>query len=393
MLDVLRGIALLGMFFVHFSDAAIEPSGGFGLAYRRFVELFFSGQFYTMFAILFGAGFAVQLRRTRPGDRAFLLRYGRRLLALAVFGLIAEVLFGYRVLLGYAIWSVPLLLVRRWSNRALVIALIVCAASMPLQSVTRAVYLQVVGTPEVFAVERRAAAQQDAAARQEYQASQRASDYGTAVSGRLRFMPHTYTQTRTSVLPTNSFTYFLIGFLAFRLGLFDERQRHTRMIIAVMIFGALSWAAAHWLLPLPIKLPNGLPLRVAAQTAASGFSLIRDSGLALTYTGAILLLVARPAWLRRLSFFSITGRMALTNYMLQVVILDLTFSNYAFGAQVSAWLTPVAALALFGVEVAFSRWWLSRFYYGPLEWLWRCATYARWQPFRCGPAARVALSW
>jgi len=40
------------------------------------------------------------------------------------------------------------------------------------------------------------------------------------------------------------------------------------------------------------------------------------------------------------------------------------------------------ALALFAVEVALSRCWLSRFYYGPLEWLWRSATYARWQPLR-----------
>lgn len=195
-------------------------------------------------------------------------------------------------------------------------------------------------------------------------------------------MPYSYTQAPTSTLPTNNFTYFLIGFLAFRLGLFDERQRHTRMIVGVMIFGALSWAAAHWLLPLPITLPSVLPLRVAAQAEANGFRLIRDSGLALTYTGAILLLVARPESLRRLSFFSITGRMALTNYMLQVIILDLTFSNFAFGAQISAWLAPVAALVLFSAEIALSQWWLPRFCYGPLEWLWRSATYAQWQPIR-----------
>ena len=80
---------------------------------------------------------------------------------------------------------------------------------------------------------------------------------------------------------------------------------------------------------------------MATQTAGNAFRLIRDSWLALTYIGAILLLVSRPAWQRPLSVFSITGRMALTNYMLQVVILDLTFSNYAFGAQISAWLSPV----------------------------------------------------
>jgi uncharacterized protein len=40
------------------------------------------------------------------------------------------------------------------------------------------------------------------------------------------------------------------------------------------------------------------------------------------------------------------------------------------------------AVALFAVDALFSRWWLARFRYGPLEWLWRSATYARWQPLR-----------
>ena len=380
-LDVLRGIALLGMFFVHFHDRAIEPIGGLGLAYRRFVLLFFETQFWTIFAILFGAGFAVQLRRADSGG-AFIPRYGRRLFFLAVFGFIAEVGFGYAVLLSYAVWGVPLLLVRRWSNRALLIALIVCAASIPLRSLTTAAYFEAVGSPERFNAGRRAAADNLAAARKDVQTARSASDYGTVVSGRLRFMPHFYSQ-GFSILPTGTFTLFLIGLLAFRLGLFNEPHRHRRIIAAVMIFGALSWAIDKWLLPLAITPTSRLlSLRVATLTANNGFGLIRDNWLALTYIGMVLLLVSRPAWQHRLSPFSITGRMALTNYMSQVVILDLTFSNYAFGAQINALFAPLAALALFALEVTLSRWWLSRFYYGPLEWLWRSATYARWQPLR-----------
>jgi uncharacterized protein len=381
-LDVLRGIALLGMFFVHFQDRTIEPSGGLSLTYYRFVDLFFSGNFFAMFAILFGAGFAVQLRRANSGA-SFMLRYGRRLFVLAVFGFIAEVGFGYNVLLAYAVWGAALLLVRRWSNRALLITLILCAASMPIRGVTRAIYLETIGEPERFATGQRAEAEKFAAARKDYQAARRAPDYGTVVAARLRFMPHFYSQP-FSILPTNSFTLFLIGLLALRLGLFEEPLRHRRFIVAAMIFGALSWAISYWLLPVALTStpPSLLPLRVAAQAAGNAFRLIRDMWLAFTYIGAILLLVSRPAWLHRLRAFSLTGRMALTNYMLQVVILDLTFSNYAFGARIDALLTPVAALALFAFEVALSRWWLSHFSYGPLEWLWRSATYARWQPLR-----------
>ena len=185
-------------------------------------------------------------------DDSFIRRYGRRLAALAVFGAVAEIFFGYWVLLGYAIWGIPLLLVRRWSNRA--------PDRLPwsfvrhrfqCRAVTRAVYLQSIGSPERFAAGQRAATEQDAAARKEFQATQRASDYRTAVSGRLRYMPHKYSQ-GPFILPTNDFTLFLIGLLALRLGLFDQPQRHRRVIVGVMIFGALSWATTHWLLPFTI---------------------------------------------------------------------------------------------------------------------------------------------
>ena len=94
-----------------------------------------------------------------------------------------------------------------------------------------------------------------------------------------------------------------------------------------------------------------------------------------------------PVWLRRLAPFGVQARMALTNYMIQIAILDLTFSNYAFGASIRAAWAPVAAALLFAVEATCSRLWLARYCYGPLEWIWRTATYARWQPLR-----RVATS-
>jgi uncharacterized protein len=79
--------------------------------------------------------------------------------------------------------------------------------------------------------------------------------------------------------------------------------------------------------------------------------------------------------------------MALTNYMMQVALLDLTFSKYALGLSITPLKGTIAALALFLADAAFSRWWLERHPYGPLEWLWRSATYARWQPWVASPKA------
>jgi uncharacterized protein len=81
--------------------------------------------------------------------------------------------------------------------------------------------------------------------------------------------------------------------------------------------------------------------------------------------------------------------MALTNYMIQIAILDFTFSNYALGAQVRPLVGALMALALFFADALFSRWWLARFRYGPFEWLWRSATYATWQPWRVAERSPV----
>jgi uncharacterized protein len=441
-LDILRGIALLGMFFVHFNGHSTDPGGGFGHAYQRFVQLFFNDRFWGMFGILFGAGFAVQMRRaespdshatpsfirrilgvalfaivaqefmvyavggrfwtmfgilfgvglliqwrrSKPSGDAFVPRFIRRLLALGVFGVITEVFFGYWVLFEYTIWGIPLLFVRRWSNKAIAILLLVCTISGGIRVFSRATYLTAVGHPEQLSAERTTYEAQAAAANKAFRDASRSADYRTVVAARGRNMESHYTGPR-GFTPNNDLPLFLMGLLALRLGLFENPKRHRRFIIGCMIFGAVSWALSEWVFPLPITYSPGIPLPlrvVATLTTRFGlFNLIRDMWLSLTYIGAVLLLVAHnPAWLRRLSAFGITGRMALTNYVLQVMVLDFTFSNYAFGLHISAAYAPLAALALFGVDVMLSRWWLSQYRYGPLEWLWRSITYAQWQPLR-----------
>jgi uncharacterized protein len=179
----------------------------------------------------------------------------------------------------------------------------------------------------------------------------------------------------------NTLTLFLLGVLGLRLGLFDEPGRHKRLIVGLMVFGLASWAYEIWG---PRRMPTeSAPFlrEMVLSQLTSGFGLIRGMWLSFTYMGAVLLLVAsKEVWLKRLSVFAWPGRTALTSYMSQIIILDLAFAKYALGLSV----TPLAGLAmailLFLINVVFSRWWLQRHPYGPLEWLWRSATYARWLP-------------
>ncbi len=134
---MLRGSALLGMFLVHFSDYSSDGTGIAG-AYQSLVGLLLEERFWAIFGILFGVGFAIQFRRAAARGESFVLKYLRRLLGLAVFGFVAHAIFGFNVLLGYAIWGLLLLLMRNWSTRALIAALVISAASGNIYQIARA---------------------------------------------------------------------------------------------------------------------------------------------------------------------------------------------------------------------------------------------------------------
>lgn len=379
-LDVLRGIALFGMFLVHFNEYS-SGGGRVDQVYEGIVLLFFEERFWAIFGMLFGVGFAIQFRRADARGEHFVRKYLRRLLGLAAFGFIAHAVFGFNVLLGYAIWGVPLLLVRKWSIPVLVAAAVLSAASGSLYQIARTTYGVASAGEPAFRAEDAALAAANRSFNQANGEAQDATAYATVFAARLRHMRWFYVQWFT-FLPVNTFTLFLLGVLGLRLGLFERPDRHRRLIAALMLFGVASWAGSRWLLPAPpAQLGTPLVSNLVAARLAGGFGLIRELWLSLTYIGLVLLLVARdPVWLRRLAAFGWTGRMALTNYMVQIAILDLTFAKYALGLSVTPMVGMAAAIALFLADAALSRWWLRRFRYGPLEWVWRSITLGQRQP-------------
>jgi uncharacterized protein len=107
----------------------------------------------------------------------------------------------------------------------------------------------------------------------------------------------------------------------------------------------------------------------------------------------VTLLLDHPVWSGRLSVFAPVGRMALTNYLSQTVVMLLIF--YPYGGGLIGTTGPAAglaiALAVFAVQMAWSRVWLMHFQFGPLEWVWRSLTYGARPPMRIKRAEAQAL--
>ncbi len=85
--------------------------------------------------------------------------------------------------------------------------------------------------------------------------------------------------------------------------------------------------------------------------------------------------------------------MALTNYMSHSLMY--LFVLYGLGFNLLRWNGATFALGLsllfFALQIAFSRWWLARYRFGPLEWAWRSLVYGERQPMRLRPAAGAAV--
>ena len=343
-LDILRGLALFGMILVHFHQEMEMPATGTEDLVGWVIWIGVESKAWATFAFLFGAGFAILMRNLEARGARVIPIYLRRMLMLAMFGVAVEVLFGFNILIEYAIWGTVLLFVRSWSTRSLLILAVLCAGALSAYSTfrpyDRGPY---------------------------WDAMKKAESQGTlssAVSARADNMRWKYFQART-LIPGSSFVLFILGLLSIRHRVFDSPESKHRIILSWMGIGFVSWAIS-WL--------------VLYRFSIDGFGIISDQWLAFTYIGAVILLLTyRPVWRSRLAVFGTAGRMALTNYVLQAALVSWLASGYGMALKIRPYYELPVTIAVFAVMVIFSTLWLSRFRYGPLERVWRSFTYISWQ--------------
>lgn len=104
--------------------------------------------------------------------------------------------------------------------------------------------------------------------------------------------------------------------------------------------------------------------------------------MSLFYITSLLFLLQKETWKKLLNPLSYVGRMALTNYIMQTVVGVTIFTGLGLYGQINLGLTVLVSLIFFPAQILFSYLWLKKYRYGPLEWLWRTATYGRFQPIK-----------
>ena len=112
------------------------------------------------------------------------------------------------------------------------------------------------------------------------------------------------------------------------------------------------------------------------------YNYVGSIGVALFYVGCIMLISRTGIWHTMQARLAAVGRMAFTNYILQFVIATGLFYRYGFGlfGSVERWGQFLIVLIIWVFQLWISPIWLSKFRFGPLEWLWRSLTYFKFQP-------------
>ncbi|MBA6303309.1 DUF418 domain-containing protein [Colwellia sp. MB02u-14] len=106
--------------------------------------------------------------------------------------------------------------------------------------------------------------------------------------------------------------------------------------------------------------------------------------LSAGYLGLVICALNKQKWQKFFSAFSPMGQMALTNYLMHSVILTSIFYGYAGGqyGEISRAPQMLIVLAIIVAQIFLSKWWLNRYRFGPMEWLWRSLTYKKMQTMK-----------
>jgi len=382
-LDALRGFALAGILIINaMSILAVNGSTPaftvnipvLDRLLQDLILFFVESKFFTLFSLLFGIGFAIQIQSAERQGNAFLPRISRRMAGLLLFGLAhILVLWDGDILVIYAITGAILIAFRKTiftRIRIWVIALLGAPALLvaAVFSYTLLARLSVSGATSF-----RESDQSLASSFADTTSTQNLLH--NSFTGGIADRIHTYLNLSPLLLsriPT-VLAMFLIGLYLGRSDFIRNLPDKVVLLKRIRFWGL----SAGFILMFIIVVGTKVFPTVSALVGIIEDQYLAGPILCLGYAAAFSLTFMKRPHLLIFQFFARVGQMALTNYLSQSLVL--TFLSYGWGLGLALRLNGFQVLAicltLYPTQVALSSLWLRNFRYGPLEWVWRCITY------------------
>jgi uncharacterized protein len=392
-IDVLRGFALLGilpMNIQYFSmiSAAYDNPTAYGdlTGANRWVWLLChvlaDQKFMTIFSMLFGAGILLMTSRIEAAGKSSAALHYRRMGWLILFGMAhAYLLWSGDILVAYGMCGLLVYPCRKLRPRTLLVLglLTIAVASASLAS--------------YGAWSRHWSPTEVQIAREQLwmptpsQVANEVAAYRGTWTAQMKFRVPASVQMETIFFAVFVFWrvtgLMLAGMALFKLGVFSAKQAaslYWTMIaialcygIPLTLYGTYRDFAANW------------DFRYSFFYGAQ-FNYWASLLVSLGWVGAIMLATRVAALLPVTRRLAAVGRMAFTNYIMHTVICTTLFYGHGFGlfGKVERVWQFAIVVAIWALQLIVSPIWLKHFFFGPLEWLWRCLTYMQWEPLRRG---------
>jgi uncharacterized protein len=397
-IDLLRGFALLGIlilniqsfampFAAYFNPTALGDRGRLDFAIWTFGHLLFDQKFMTIFSLLFGAGVLIMTSRVAErGSSPARLHY-RRMFFLLLFGLAHAYLIWYGdILVPYAVSGLAIYLFRRRAPKTLLISGVLLLSVASILMFLGGTFMPA-APPEArqeivdFWSPSPALIQEEIAAFQ--------GGWLAQMPKRVEFAlgVHTFEMWIWAIWRAGGL--MLIGMALFKWGvLTGERTAvfYSRMSAAgfalglpLIALGVLQMQTHHW--------EPFFSFFHGGQYNYWGSLMVSTGWIGLT-----LLLWKRDALGAMKARLVAVGRTAFSCYILTSLICTFIFYGHGLGlfarvGRPGQWLVTVMVWV---VMLIAAPWWLQRFRFGPLEWLWRTLTYGERQSMRRSQPSAVA---
>jgi len=359
--DILRGWALLGVAignfaaFHHLGASPEREKDTLTSILQYVMQYLFAAKSWTLLSILFGYGFSVLIQNVADRNGKPVSFFLRRMGWLLAFAFLNSLFFFGDILRDYALLGMLMLVFHRSSTRTAFCTSVVVMLIVPFVSA----YVRSQGAGYQAEADLLIPAFQ----------SQNWLDvfaFNLQTTWLLQVVSPPYAITVHLVM----FSCMLLGMAAHRSGfvrrLAADQELSRRifwlgLVLAVVLNGSLLYLSQ-------IKSPILTYFRFGYWGVISTMLAIA-SGICWLY-GAGRLRIAS-------TYLQDAGRMTLTNYMTQCILLALLFSGAGLGIfnTMPYWSYLLLAIGIYTAQVFLSRWWLSNFQCGPVEWLWRRQSY------------------
>ena len=396
-MDVLRGFAILGIFIANLAgfswyNESANATGSYLLPEldhkMSFLHhMFIEGKFYSIFSLLFGWGIALQIKRGVANGINPMPTIRRRLFFMLLLGAVHLLIWPGDIVFFYALLAFILLPLRKFSNKTLLITGGILILS-PILLYWLKMTWPVLNYPAELMVKTGIKVDGALMNIQSDEQFMKIMKEGTwfdqlkmNISGFFFRYNHLFFVSRVPKV----LGMFLIGYVIGRSDFFKNINQHKKLVYWVIGGGLAIGLVANYFLAyyMTNHMRDYFQLKIKGlyQTIAYALGV---APLALAYVGIFMFSFQTTRGKKILSVFAPVGKMAFSNYIMHSLIGNFVFLGAGLGymGQVGPVYYTLFGIGIFIIQIILSTIWLKYFNYGPVEWLWRSATYKKWQPMR-----------